>query len=117
MGEAPSNTGKYSNQHIHDSASRTLVETHGNPQEEIQIIKDAFKTHTHIHLIVPGYRVATWMSRFLTENSLENTVSIAVNKWCSVEHIRHLILNNEVYSRKKIILILKIALWLTNTQT
>ena len=97
--------------------SRTLIETHGDSQEEIQIIKNAFKNHTHIHLIVPGYKVAIWMSQLLTENAIENIVSIAINKWCSIEHVRELLYNAKSYPRKKIILILKIAFWLTDTKT
>lgn len=33
--------------------SRILYEIHGNPHEELEIIKNAFKTHTHISLLTP----------------------------------------------------------------
>lgn len=41
---------------------RILIETHGNTQEEIDIITTAFRTHSHINLVTPGYKTAIWMS-------------------------------------------------------
>ncbi len=94
-----------------------LLETHGDPSEELIIIKDTFKTNTHIALVTPGYKTAIWMSGFLSQNSIENMISVSPSKWCSVKYMRELLTNAEPYSRKKLILILKIAFWLTDTET
>jgi DNA polymerase III epsilon subunit family exonuclease len=95
----------------------TLIETHGNPSEEIQIIHDAFRTHSHIALVTPGYKVASWMSGLLMENSIENMIAITPDKWCSIENMRELMMGDRILGRKELILTLKIAYWLTETNT
>ncbi|NRH20514.1 hypothetical protein HOO68_00510 [Candidatus Gracilibacteria bacterium] len=97
--------------------SRILYEIHGNPHEELEIIKNAFKTHTHISLLTPGYKATLWMSEFLTSNNIENMVTIPYNKWCSMSYVQDLLLGNEIFGRKKLILILKISFWMTETKT
>lgn len=57
------------------------------------------------------------MSGSLQKNSIENMIAIPVNKWCSVEYMRDLLLSPEGFSRKKMILILKLAFWMTETKT
>ncbi len=94
-----------------------LIETHGDPSEEIQIIHDAFRTHSHIALVTPGYKVASWMSGLLNKNNIENIIAITPDKWCSVEYMRELITSDRILSRKELILTLKIAYWLTETIT
>ncbi len=99
------------------SHQTTLLETHGDPSEEIAIIHDAFRTHSHITLVTPGYKVASWISEFLDQSSIENMVSIHSSKWCSVEYIRELLISESVLQRKQMVLLLKIAYWLTETTT
>lgn len=94
-----------------------LIETHGNPNEELSIIQNAQKEHEHLALIVPWYKTAVWMSGFLEQNGISNMISISPDKWCSVEYMRELFSSNERWGRKKLILILKIAYWLTDTDT
>lgn len=94
-----------------------LIETHGDPSEEIQIIHDAFRTHSHIALVTPGYKVASWMSGLLNKNNIENIIAITPDKWCSVEYMRELLSSDRILSRKELILTLKIAYWLTETTT
>jgi DNA polymerase III epsilon subunit family exonuclease len=100
-----------------NTQKRILIETHGNIHEEIDIIHNVFRTHTHINLITPGYKTAIWMSSLLNQYHIENLVTITYQKWCSVDYMRELLLGNETYSRKKMILILKIAIWMTETKT
>ncbi len=95
----------------------TLIETHGDPTEEIQIIHDTFRTHSHVTLVAPGYKVASWMSALLSKNDIENIVAITPDKWCSVEYMRELMLSDRRLGRKEMILTLKIAYWLTGTTT
>ena len=94
-----------------------MLETYGDLQEELRIIKDTFKTHSHITLITPGYKTAIWMSHFLLGHGIENTIALGSHKWCSVEHVRELLRSKHSYDRKKLILILKIAFWMTKTET
>lgn len=99
------------------SYQTTLIETHGDWSEEIQIIHDAFRSHSYIALVTPGYKVASWMSGLLTQNSIENMVAITPDKWCSVTYMRELLTSNQILPRKELILTLKIACWLTETTT
>jgi DNA polymerase III epsilon subunit family exonuclease len=94
------------NRVIESNSTRTLIEVHGDIQEEIDLIKNAFKIHSHINLLAPGYKTTTWMSQMLSKHNIENIVAIPVNKWCSVEYMRELLLSTEYYPRKKVILIL-----------
>jgi hypothetical protein len=94
-----------------------LIETHGNPSEEIQIIHDTFRTHSHIALVTPGYKVASWMSGFLSDNDIESMIAITPDKWCSVAYMRELMTSDRVLGRKEMILTLKIACWMTETTT
>ena len=110
-GNIPTKTIKNTNN------NRLLIDTHGDIQEEIHIIKNIFKSHSHITLIVPGYRVAIWMSQALRKNGIENMVAVPINKWCSIGYMRELLMGSENFPRKKIILILKIAFWMTETKT
>lgn len=102
---------------IVNSRTRSLYELHGDPNEELDIIKNAFKNHTHLTLLVPGYKTATWMSQFLASNSVENMITIPHTKWCSISYIQELLSGNEIFWRKKLILILKITFWITETKT
>ncbi len=99
------------------SQKTILIETHGDPSEELKIIHDAFRTHSRIALVTPGYKVASWMSEILTQNSIENMVAITPEKWCSVEYMRELLMSDHLLPRKELILTLKIACWLTETTT
>lgn len=94
-----------------------LIETHGNPSEEITIIHDAFRTHSHITLVAPGLKVVSWMSQFLSENNIENMISIPPDRWCSVNYLRELICSDVQFERKHMILTLKVAYWMTSTVT
>jgi DNA polymerase III epsilon subunit-like protein len=95
----------------------TLIETHGDPTEEIQIIQDALRNHSHITLVAPGYKVASWMSGLLNKNNIENIIAITPDKWCSVAYMRELILSDRSLGRKEMILTLKMAYWLIGTTT
>lgn len=57
------------------------------------------------------------MSQLLSKHSIENIIAIPANKWCSVTYIRELLIDPEYLPRKKMILILKIAFWMTETRT
>lgn len=57
------------------------------------------------------------MSQLMSNNDIENIIAVPVNKWCSVEYMRDLLLGSESFSRKKLILIMKIAFWMTDTKT
>jgi hypothetical protein len=81
------------------------------------MIQDTLREKGKITLVVPGYKVASWMSGFLTENSIENMLTILPEKWCSVEYIRELIQSDRRLSRKEMILTLKIMYWMTETTT
>lgn len=110
--ENTENTQENSNQD-----ARILYEIHGDPHEELEIIKNAFKTHTHLALLTPGYKTTLWMSDFLVWNNIENMIAIPYNKWCSIGYIQELLSGKEIFWRKKLILILKIAFWITETKT
>lgn len=100
-----------------ETHKRILCEISGNPEEELHLIKNTFKTHTHILIVSPWYRTTVWLSKYLTANSIQNMVTIPHTKWCSVLYMREILMSNESYSRKKLILILKIAFWMTKTET
>lgn len=57
------------------------------------------------------------MSQVLSEKEIENTIAIPINKWCSVAYTRELLMSSENFPRKKMILILKLAFWMTETET
>lgn len=97
--------------------TRSLFETSGSPEEEINLIKNTFKTHTHILILTPWYKVTLWLSKFLTAHHIANMIKISPEKWCSVRYIREILIWDESYSRKRLVLILKIAFWMTKTET
>ncbi len=99
------------------SQKTILIETHGNPSEEIAIIHDAFRIHSHIALVTPGYKASQWISESLTMHQIENMVAITPDKWCSVEYIRELMTSDRVLGRKEMILTLKISYWMSKTTT
>ena len=57
------------------------------------------------------------MSRVLSEKGVENIIAIPTNHWCSIDYIHELLMSSEIFSRKKMILILKIAFWVSDTKT
>ncbi len=97
--------------------TRRLIEIHGESFEELNLLRDTLIHHPRINLLVPGYKTAIWMSELLFAWGIENMTAITPNKWCSVIYMQKLLVSTESYSRKKIILILKLAIWMTETQT
>lgn len=97
--------------------TKILYEIGPNPLEEIEIIKNTFKKHSHIQLLCPGYKTSIWMSELLDKNNIENTIAISYEKWCSIAYIKEILAWEELFERKKLILILKISFWLTSTKT
>lgn len=57
------------------------------------------------------------MSSLLSEYNIDNIIAIAPEKWCSVAYMQELLLGSAIFPRKKTILILKIASWMTETKT
>ncbi|MBX9809169.1 hypothetical protein K2X92_02145, partial [Candidatus Gracilibacteria bacterium] len=96
---------------------KKVIDTHGSIDKELELIKNAFKSNSHIELITPGYKTAEWMSHFLREHQIDNIISIKTEKWCSVEYLRELLSSNTRFERKKLILITKLSFWLLHTKT
>lgn len=71
--------------------TKILYEIDPNPLEEIEIIKNTFKKHSHIQLLCPGYKTSIWMSELLDKNNIENTIAISYEKWCSIAYIKEIL--------------------------
>ena len=98
-------------------STRSLYEISGSPEEELNLIINTFKTHTHILILTPWYKATVWLSHFLTDHHIKNMITVSTDKWCSVRYMREILVWNGSYSRKRLVLILKIAFWLTKTET